>query len=326
MPPPGPAALSQTNQGPSITVYPADLFTSTNTPNPNVTGGGSGVTAKPGSVQTDASGGFYTQIQLVAASQVLTGFASGAPGVTGSSGIANPVPSTTTTATTGTSVYLPLPWKINDIEVHAWNDTTFYDHVPVINEIAKALALGLRASGSGVTINPFQYMMYKQPAFREFELAWSFSPNNTTETQTLCQIINYLKTGALPEYAAGGYALALPYIALVRINPNKYMFDFKPCAITSVNIDFTGSGHGPAFYNDGGPAIISFTLGLKEVEIQVRSDVAWRGGALTTDMTMSPGTLSGTAGSIIDSITNTVKSTFGTITSAGTTGGTGTTP
>src|SRR6478609_2124799 len=144
--PPGPSAPSPT--GPSITVYPLDLFSSTNTPNPNVTGGG-----------------FYTQIQLVKAEQILTGISFSGGSAAASSGIANP----TAGPGTGTSVYLPLPWKINDIEVHAWNDSSFYDHIPVINELAKLVALGARAAGSGVTINPFQYMMYKQPAFREFE-------------------------------------------------------------------------------------------------------------------------------------------------------------
>lgn len=289
MPPPGPQQLSQvTSQGPTITVYPADLFTSTNTPNPNVTAGGTGVNAAAGAVQTTASGGFYTQIQLVPGQDILTGLTG--PGVGISSGVANPQ--------TGSSIYLPLPWKINDIEMHLWNDLSFIDQMPVIEEGGKIISGVGRALGAGGVINPFQYMMYKQPAFRQFEFAWSFSPNNSSETQTLSKIINYLKTGALPEYGTGslgGIVLQLPYIALVRINPNKYMFDFKPCAITSVAIDFSGSSQGPAFYNDGGPAIINFTLGLKEVEIQVRSDVAWRGGSLTAGMTSGAGAAGGAA-------------------------------
>ena len=289
MPAPGPQQLSQaTSKGPTITVYPADLFASTNTPDPNVTAGGTGVNATPGAVQTDATGGFYTQIQLVPGQDILTG--AFGPGVGISSGVANPQ--------TGSSVYLPLPWKINDIEMHLWNDLSFIDQMPVIDEAGKFISGVGRAFGAPGVINPFQYMMYKQPAFRAFEFAWSFSPNNTSETQILSQILNYLKTGALPEYGTGslgGTVLKLPYIALVRINPNKYMFDFKPCAITAVNIDFSGSSQGPAFYNDGGPAIINFTLGLKEVEIQVRSDVAWRGGSLTAGMTSGAGSAAGAA-------------------------------
>jgi hypothetical protein len=273
MPAPGPSALFATSTGSPITVYPADLFTSTNTPNPNVTTGGTGVTANSGVVQTTASGGFYTQIQMVPASGILTGVIGAA---NTSSGAANPQ--------AGASVYLPLPWKINDIEMHLWNDLSFMDNMPIISEALKIAHGGLRATGTNLTVNPFQYMMYKQPAFREFELAWSFSPNNANESETLCQILNYLKTGALPAYTSNIFTLDLPWIALVRLNPNKFLFDFKPAAVTSVNIDFTGSNHGPSFYNDGAPAIVNFTLGIKEVEIQVRSDTAWRGGSLAAAM------------------------------------------
>ena len=269
-----PVPLSQVQSTPSITVYPADLFTSTNTANPIVTGGGSGATANAQSTVTTANSGFYTQIQMIPADKILTG-ASGVVSGSINSGAANPQ--------NGTGVYLPLPWKINDVEMHAWNDLSFIDQLPVINEIAKAVQLGGRATGNNFTVNPFLYMLYKQPCFREFELAWSFSPNNSQETQTLSQIINYLKTGALPAYKSA-LVLDYPYLALIRLNPNQYMFDFKPCAITSVNIDYTGSGHGPSFYNDGGPTIVNFTLGLKEVEIQVRQDTAWRAPNLTSGM------------------------------------------
>lgn len=281
---PGPIPLSQLSSvGPNIQVYPADLFTSTQTPKPNVTAGpgtgGNNATTSPGTVQTGAEGGFYTQIQMVDPRQVLTGLTGS---VSGSSGMANPQ--------AGSSIYLPLPWKINDIEVHLWNDYSFIDQIPVLNEFAKLGDAIKRGAGSAQSVNPFLYMLYKQPAFREFELAWSFSPNNSSESQILCQILNYLKTGALPEYASGELAvLNYPWLALIRLNPNRFMFDFKPCAVTSVNIDFTGSGQGPAFFNDGAPAIINFTLGLKEVEIQVRSDTAWRAGSLTSGMTLGTG-------------------------------------
>jgi hypothetical protein len=170
--------------------------------------------------------------------------------------------------------------------MHLWNDLSFIDQLPVINEVAKLLGMAGRAAGVTQSVNPFLYMYYKQPAFREFEFAWSFSPNNAAENQTLHQIINYLKTGALPMYmnSVAGVPLTLdyPYLALIRLAPSQYMFDLKPCAITSINIDFTGSGHGPSFYNDGAPAIVNFTIGLKEVAIQIRTDTAWRAGSLAT--------------------------------------------
>lgn len=303
MPAPGPTSISQIpTQGAAITVYPSDLFTpftqvQGGVPSVQVNTGGAdfggtnnlGGTQDPGLISSSASQGFYTQIQMVPANTILTGLTGGIASAVGPTGAANPQ--------TGSGVYLPLPWKINDIEAHLWNDLSAIDQIPVLNEVAKIAGSAERLAGSTQSVNPFLYMLYKQPAFREFELAWSFSPNNAKETQTLSYIINYLKTGALPLYnglagtgvgggTAGGLpALDYPYLALIRLNPTQYMFDMKPAAITSVNIDYSGSGHGPSFYNDGGPAIVNFTLVVKEVSIQTRQDTAWRSPTLTAGMT-----------------------------------------
>jgi hypothetical protein len=283
MPPPGPTPPA--SGGTPIWVYPSDLFTALPSGVPSVPFSGTDLTlvgANASLASTSADQGFYTQIQMVAAQSIFTGvpgaLAAGGGVFTSASaptGAANPQ--------SGSGVYLPLPWKINDIEMHLWNDLSFIDQIPVINDAIKLFDMGRRGAGIAQTVNPFLYMLYKQPAFREFELAWSFSPNNANETSDLAQIINYLKTGALPRYT-NLLSLDYPFLALIRLNPNQFMFDFKPCAITSVNIDYTGSGHGPSFYNDGGPSIINFTLGVKEVAIQTRDDIAWRAPALTVGM------------------------------------------
>jgi hypothetical protein len=264
---------AQSGGAQNIVVFPRDLFSATGNPSTN---GGANNTIQPGIVTTEASAGFYTQIQMVPADSILTGFTGQ---LTGSSGVANPQ--------TGKGIYLPLPWKINDVEMHAWNDLSFFDYIPVISEVAKvvtgaATAIG-RAGGYAQGINPFLYMLYRHPMFREFTLNWTLAPNNEQETEILSQICTFLKTAALPEYARSGLALGYPYLALLRLNPNKYLFDFKPCAITQVSVNYAGSGTGPSFFRDGGPTIVNLTLQLKEVEIQVRSDIinSGRGGTIT---------------------------------------------
>ena len=191
---PGPTPPGSSS--PSVVTYPPDLFTSTGTATPNAAIGGTTVTVVPGTVLTNSSSGFYTQIQMVPANTVLIGVTGvGGALTTGSfsSGVANP----STGATP--SIYLPLPFKINDYEVHGWADLSFTDMIPIIGDLLNLGNLTSRAFGQATSVNPFLYMLYKQPIFRDFEFSWSFSPQNSAETQTLSQIITYFKTAALPD-------------------------------------------------------------------------------------------------------------------------------
>jgi len=261
----------------SVAIFPSDLLTIT-----NPQGGPSGVqqgnpTVAPGAgSQTTAAGGFYTQISVTRAENVLTGITNG---VGGSGGFTNPQ--------SGTSIYLPLPHNIEDVILSVWNDLAVLDYIPIVNQLRNVTNIALRGGGNAQTVNPFLYMLYKQPLFRTFEFKWILAPNNADESRTLMHIINYLKTASLPDYNAGTTLLLdYPYIALPKLNPNQFLFDIKPCAIEAVQADYTGAGQGPSFFHDGSPTMVAFTIRLKEVDILTRTDMtlAGRGAPLTNGM------------------------------------------
>lgn len=264
----------------SVAIFPSDLL-QVNNPQ----GGPSGIqtsnfTTAPGNF-SNSSGGFYTQISVTAAGNILTGVtASGGVIGGGSGGFANPM--------SGTSIYLPLPHSIQDEVLSIWNDLSVLDYIPIMNQVRNLVNIGLRGGGTAQTVNPFLFMLYKQPVFRVFDFKWILAPNNEKESTTLMHIINYLKTASLPDYDAsmGNLLLDYPYIALPRLNPNQFLFDIKPCAIEAVQADYTGSGMGPSFFRDGAPTMVALTIRLKEVDILTRTDMvlSQRGGVLTNGM------------------------------------------
>jgi hypothetical protein len=273
--PPTPSGYAQA-------VFPSDLLSY----KPNATG--TAATSSPGAGTSNASSGFYTNIQFVPSGSVPN---MSVAGVSSSGGMASP---------TG-GVYLPLPLRINDIELAVWQDASLLDFVPSIATEAIRI-VGKVSPGGPVTLNPFLFMLYKQPAFREFVFNWQLAPNNQQESQTLQQILYYFKTAALPEYTAGGVALDYPYLAQIKLNPSQFLFDFKPCVIVSVEIEFAGSGAAPSFFYDGAPTIVNLTAHFKEIEILTRSDVMSRGGTLTQGMDATG------AGTAIQNVVNSITS------------------
>ena len=264
-----PTPLSNTPIGSGILVFPGDLLSIDSSP--TTTTGTTTAVASGGTPYSNSSGGFYSQFQFSSSSNTV---GVGTPVGTGSS---NGFP---TFPASGGGIYLPLPAKINDIELALWQDSSYLDYVPAI----AGTALGTAIGATNQALNPFMYMLFKQVLFREFVFQYILAPSSPAESQTLLQILYAFKTAALPDYTNNGFTLSYPWAVSVRLNPNQFLFDIKKCVIVSCEIDFSGSGHGPAFFNDGSPTIVSMTIHLKETQILTRSDVAGRGGTLSTSM------------------------------------------
>jgi hypothetical protein len=267
--PNAPIPLSQVQSNSGVSMFPSDLLSLGS-------GGGAG-----GGSSATPQGQFYVQIEAKPASQIMTGLV-GAGGVTGtpnvqSSGFTDP---------TG-GVYLPLPKHINDINISAWQDMSVLDYIPIINEWSKIVRgagdIFGRLSGSAQTVNPFLYMLYKGPRFREFTFQWILAPNSSAETTALRNIIGYLKTASYPRYF-NNFILEYPYLLLIKISPVNFLFRIKPCCIMSVEVDYAGSGENPSFFTGTfAPTIVSLTLHVKEFQIIVRDDIASE-SALTSGM------------------------------------------
>ena len=88
--------------------------------------------------------------------------------------------------------------------------------------------------------------------------------------------MNILNLQKLPSKTAGtgGLLLNYPSIATVAFNipqdsngnQQPYLYNFKPCAITSFFVDWS-AGSTPAFFKNGAPQLVSITMQLKEIEL-----------------------------------------------------------
>lgn len=172
-------------------------------------------------------------------------------------------------------IILPLPKKINDNTLLSWNDQSVLEKV-VNTDVAKSLKFGEIASTisttsfmSGVTINPFLFMFFQRPNFKEFVLQWTLTPNTPKESETINKIINSLQKASLPTKTGYGFLLKYPHVLQIDMYPEEFgeQMVFKMCAITSVQVDYTGAGS-PSFFKDTNmPTVVTLSLSLKEIEL-----------------------------------------------------------
>jgi hypothetical protein len=196
---------------------------------------------------------------------------------------------------------LPIPKKINDSQTLTWDPQSATKLIggPGASALSNRLGLGgagaasqsaggvmaqtlagattVAAAIAGVAVNPFLFMAFQQPNFKEFSFSWTFAPKNERESQILRNIINQFKNQSLP--ANLGLLLDYPNLALMRFLPDDIFgnLKFKPCAVTSVSVDYTGAG--PSFFKNGtgrstgAPTVVNLTVNFKEIQVWFRGQV-----------------------------------------------------
>lgn len=186
----------------------------------------------------------------------------------------------------GGSIKLPIPKRLNDNEMIVWEEWSATNAALGAAEgvvtktlgsvFGTSLAAGITAAApmagiaSGRALNPFQYMMFKRPGFKEHTLEWVLSPNSQSESDDIQKIIKQFKKAALPTREST-FLMKYPQIALVSFFPNKYLYTLKPSAITSVQVNYTGSG-GPSFFKSGAPTVVTLSVNLKEIQLWESTD------------------------------------------------------
>lgn len=105
-------------------------------------------------------------------------------------------------------IKLPMPRRINDVSVHNWSEMSFTQTVAGAAQSAgsmiapgtTAAAAGIMSAGysaasaaKGLALNPWMFMMYQRPGYKEHDLNWLLTASNKQESDQLNKIINNLK-------------------------------------------------------------------------------------------------------------------------------------
>ncbi len=128
----------------------------------------------------------------------------------------------------------------------------------------------VRGRQSGQIVNQNVELLFNSVSIRPFGFNWDFTPRNDKEAEAVLQMIKTFKKAAAPKRTVGqnGFLSAPDIFRLTYkkgIDNQRYLNKFKMCALTSVGVDYTGSGiH--ATYESGSPVHYKLNLSFTELE------------------------------------------------------------
>ena len=141
---------------------------------------------------------------------------------------------------------------------------------------------------SGTIINPNVELMYEAPELRGFNLNFKMMPRDRNEAKDIFTICQTLKKAMLPSWGGQtkslgisanertGALLTIPKVVSAKFMSgnklNPYVTQFKPCAITNVNINYTPDGS-YATYRDGSPVATMLSIQFKELKLVFEQEV-----------------------------------------------------
>jgi len=140
-------------------------------------------------------------------------------------------------------------------------------------------------STAGKIQNPNTENLYQGPDVRNFTLSFKMSPRSEVENNKCIQILRTFKYAVLPKYDEAGSPIksyvGIPNIVDVSFmtggQKNKYVSQFKPAALTKVDINYTPDGVWAA-HRYGAP--VSYSLRLDFTELKMLFAEELTGGSM----------------------------------------------
>jgi hypothetical protein len=140
----------------------------------------------------------------------------------------------------------------------------------VVNGSINPTALLSRAQGS--VLNPNLELLFGSVNLRSFAFDFDFAPRNLEESNVVKQIIRIFKQSMSPKTGSNtdgaGLFIEAPNVFLLKYKTGSrdhpYLNKFKPCALTNMGMNYTGSGS-YATYADKTPVHMKLSLSFTEL-------------------------------------------------------------
>lgn len=132
-------------------------------------------------------------------------------------------------------------------------------------------AEGVLARTTGQVLNPNMELLFQGVQLRSFNFSFNLAPREEKEAMAVKNIIRTFKTSMAAKTSSGsgaGLFISSPEIfQLTYKSGNKkhpFLHSFKPCALVSMGVDYTGSGV-YATYEDATPVHMKLSLSFQEL-------------------------------------------------------------
>jgi hypothetical protein len=131
---------------------------------------------------------------------------------------------------------------------------------------------GLLSRASGQVLNPNMELLFQGVNLRSFAFDFDFAPRDEKESNVVKEIIRVFKISMAPRTGSNtegaGLFIKAPNVFLLKYKSGSqdhpYLNKFKPCALTSMGMNYTGSGS-YATYADKTPVHMKLSLSFTEL-------------------------------------------------------------
>ena len=160
----------------------------------------------------------------------------------------------------------------------------------------------ISGSSRGIVINPNAELLYDAPDMREVGMIFRMVPKNQEESEQIQDIVKVFRKSSMPSWgAAGAESMAgdasenrdytndiinyggggdnfirVPHLCKFTFmkgdKPHPYLIQFKPCAISKVEVNYTPDGTF-ATYSDGAPVAVELSLSFMETKLIFSDEV-----------------------------------------------------
>jgi len=146
-----------------------------------------------------------------------------------------------------------------------------------VNGVIDSDIAKLTLKSQGLAINPMQQMVFQGIDFREYQLAFTFTPYSKQEAQTVEKIIKMFKTHAAPRITTGaaGMFFIPPSVFNIKFlfkgKENKNVNKVAESVITSIDVNYAPNGW--STHSDGAPVQTTLTMNFKETVLIDRAKI-----------------------------------------------------
>ena len=123
---------------------------------------------------------------------------------------------------------------------------------------------------TGAVLNSNLELFFTGPGLRQFNFDYRLTPRDDNEAKEIKKIVRMCKRGMAPRLTDKTLFLYTPHIFKLAFKfkgnqDHPYMNKFKPCALTSFNVNFTPD-NAYMTYSDGSPIAYSLQFAFQEIE------------------------------------------------------------
>ena len=153
---------------------------------------------------------------------------------------------------------------------------------------ANVRAESMLTRGTGKILQSNMELLFTGPGLRSFNFAWNLAPRDADEAHEVKNIIRAIKIAMAAKRGGDTNGWFIDSPDYFKLNykhrgnrPHPFLNQFKPCAMTSFNVNYTGSGT-YATYADGAPVHTQISMAFQEVNPVYSEDYSTGKGSLGT--------------------------------------------